>query len=113
MLQYCIKILLTAMIVVCVSEISKRSTLLGAFLVSLPLTSILAMVWIYAETKDAGKIAVFSSEVLWLVIPSLILFIALPVLLRNQIGFYLSMFISCLLTAAGYSLTILIRSKLG
>jgi uncharacterized membrane protein (GlpM family) len=68
---YIFKVVITALIIVLVSEISKRSTFLGALLASLPLISLLAFIWIYVDTKDTARIAELSTQILWLVIPSL------------------------------------------
>ena len=90
-----LKIFITAGIIVAVNEISKRSTLLGAILISLPIMSILAMIWIYIDTKDLVKISNFSYSVFWFVIPSLVLFIVLPLLIKLGWNFYLSLLVSC------------------
>ena len=81
MLYTAIKVLLTAVLVVAISEAAKRSTLFGGILASLPLTSLLAFIWLYGETGDTGKIASLSVSIFWYVLPSLVLFIALPMLL--------------------------------
>ena len=67
MVYYITKVCITAVIVVLVAEISKRSTLFGAILASLPLISILAFIWLYIDTKDTARIAVLSTQILWLV----------------------------------------------
>jgi hypothetical protein len=113
MLQYVIKIAVTSVLVVAISEASKRSVLLGAALASLPLTSILAMVWLYGETGDTAKVAGLATGILWLVLPSLILFVALPVLLQRGVGFYPSLAIACALTAAGYWAMIVVLARWG
>jgi hypothetical protein len=102
MWQYIIKILLTAMVVVAVSEIAKRSTLWGAVLASLPLTSLLAFAWLYVDTHDAQRVADLSREIFWLVLPSLSLFILLPILLRSGWNFWSSLAVACVATAAAY-----------
>lgn len=83
-----IKFALSAAVLVAVSEIAKRSSLLGGLLASLPLTSLLAFVWLWQDTRDTQKVAALSNSILWLVIPSLVLFIALPVLLKRGVNFY-------------------------
>lgn len=82
------KLLVSALIIVAVSEIAKRSTLAGALLVSLPTISLLAMIWLYIDTKDTGKVAQLSQSIFWLIFPSFSLFLALPVLLKKGMGFY-------------------------
>ena len=108
MLYYTIKIMLSALILVAVSEIAKRSSLLGALLASLPLTSLLAFVWLYLETGDVQKIANLSSDVFWLVLPSLALFLVLPILLKMGWGFWLGLSVAVLATAACYGIMLLL-----
>ena len=107
MLYYTIKITLTALIIVAVSEIAKRSSLLGALLASLPLTSLLAFVWLYLDTGDTQKVAALSSDIFWLVLPSLPLFLLLPVMIKMGWGFWFSLATAMLLTAACYGLMLL------
>ena len=102
MWQYALKILISAVVVVAVSELAKRSSFWGAALASLPLTSLLAFVWLYLDTGDAQKVSALSHGIFWLILPSLVLFIALPLLLRGGVGFWLSLAISCLATAGAY-----------
>ncbi|MET3873829.1 hypothetical protein J3R74_003699 [Puniceicoccus vermicola] len=77
----------------------------GALIAPLPLTSLLAIVWLYLDTGDTAKVSNLTSDILWLLIPSLLFFIALPILLRNGVHFWVSLLISCLVTAAGYGAT--------
>jgi hypothetical protein len=104
MLAAILKIAVTAILVVAITEVAKRSSLLGAVLASIPLTSVLAMVWLYADTGDAEKVAQLSTGIFWLVLPSLVLFIALPILLRAGWPFVPSLLASGALTAATYFL---------
>ena len=91
MTQYVVKILITTALVVAVSEVSKRSTLIGGLLASLPIVSLLAIIWLYIDTKDAGKVAALSTSIFWMVLPSLVFFLALPpLLLKAKLNFYLS-----------------------
>jgi F0F1-type ATP synthase assembly protein I len=108
-----LKVLLSALIVLVVSEIAKRSTLFGALVASLPLTSILALIWLYQDTKDATRVATLSSEILWLVIPSLILFIVLPLLLKRGVTFYPALGAAALCTALGYLAMSMLVGRVG
>jgi hypothetical protein len=92
----------TALIVVFVSELAKRSTLAGAVLASIPTISVLAMIWLYVETKDIDRLASFSLDIIWLVLPSLVLFALLPPLLRTGIGFWWSLSAAVIATALAY-----------
>jgi hypothetical protein len=108
MLYYTIKILLSSLILVAVSEIAKRSSMLGALLASLPLTSLLAFVWLYLDTGDVQKVSHLSSDIFWLVLPSLALFLVLPLLLKMGWGFWLSLAAAMLVTAACYGVMLLL-----
>lgn len=108
MWYYIVKIAVTTTLVVVISEISKRSSLIGAILASVPLVSVLAMIWLFIDTKDAGKVSELSSRVFWLVLPSLALFILLPILLRLGLNFYLSMGIAVAVTAVCYGLMVVL-----
>ncbi|MGB4864654.1 MAG: DUF3147 family protein [Hyphomicrobium sp.] len=113
MLYTALKVLITAVLVVAISEIGKRSSALGALIASLPLTSLLAFVWIYGETGDTAKIASLSASIFWYVLPSLVLFLALPVLINQGHGFWLSLAISSALTFAAYLAMIWILGRFG
>ncbi|MDA0350099.1 MAG: DUF3147 family protein [Verrucomicrobia bacterium] len=104
MWYYLLKILISAVIVASVSEIAKRSSLCAAALASLPLVSLLAIVWIYIDTKDVERITTLSKDILWLVIPSLLFFILLPQLLQRGIAFWPSLSVSCGVTMTGYAI---------
>lgn len=113
MAYYVVKIVITTALIVVISEIAKRSSLLGAILASVPLVSVLAMVWLYVDTRDAGKVSALASSVFWLVLPSLALFIALPVLLKQGLNFYASISISIAITVACYFLMIWVLGYFG
>ena len=101
-MQYALKIGLSALILVAIAEIAKRSSFWAAALASLPLTSLLALIWLYVDTGDTQKIAALSSGIFWLVLPSLLLFVLLPLLLRNGVGFWVSLALSSAATALAY-----------
>lgn len=108
-----IKTLLTALIIVGISEIGKRYTTFAALLAALPLTSLLAMIWLYIDTKDAGRIADLSISIFWLVLPTLIFFLILPWLLRQQYNFWFSLVISSAIMIGLYLGYATIGRKLG
>jgi len=102
LIYYLAKIALTTALIVVISEIAKRSSFVGALLASLPLVSVLAMIWLYVDTKDVAKVSALSTSVFWLVLPSLVLFVSLPILLKQGLNFYFSIGISIGLTALCY-----------
>ncbi|MFT5699382.1 MAG: Na+/melibiose symporter-like transporter [Desulforhopalus sp.] len=113
MSYYLIKIAITTALIVTISEIAKRSTLFGAVLASIPLISVLAMFWLYFETKDVSRVSTLATSVLLLILPSLALFITLPILLRHGMSFYPSIGISILATIVCYFLMVSILHYLG
>ncbi len=102
MLYYVIKILLSALLLVSISEIAKRNSGVAALLAALPLTSLLTFVWMHLEGIAPAQIGALSSQIFWLVIPSLLLFILLPMLLKQGVGFWLSLSFSSFATIAAY-----------
>lgn len=113
MAYYLIKLVTTTVLIVVISEIAKRSSIVGAILASIPLVSVLAMIWLYIDTKDISKVSSLSTSVFWLVIPSLALFISLPILLKQGFNFYLSMSVSIIITIICYWLMVVVLSYLG
>ena len=113
MIYTIIKILITSGLVVAVSEIAKRSSMIAGILASIPLISVLGFIWLYLDTKDVEKISSLSTSIFWLVIPSLVLFVTLPILLKKGYGFYPSLGVATFVTVVCYYLMILILGKLG
>jgi hypothetical protein len=108
-----LKVVVTAVLVVAIAEVAKRSTFFAAILASLPLTSLLAMIWLYADTGDSQKVADLAGGIFWLVLPSLALFIALPLMLRAGWPFSVSLLASSALTVACYFAMIALLRRLG
>ena len=110
---FIIKVFLTLVLIVSISELSKSSNTFAALLASLPLVSILSIIWIYSNSKDISKIINISYSIFWLVIPSLLFFISLPTLLKYEISFYISICISIIITLIGYYFLIIILNTFG
>ena len=91
MLYLFVKAAVSGAIVAAVSEIARRYPGWGGLVASLPLTSLLAMLWLYRDTADGGRVADLAGSTFWFIIPSLPLFLALPPLLRSGLGFWASM----------------------
>src|SRR5690606_2943864 len=110
---FLIKTLITALLVAAVSELARRYTVWAALLASLPLTSILAFIWVYWDTKDSGKIIELSYSVFWLVFPSLAFFLILPFLLKQGLTFPVAMGISVIAMAVIYGAGMWLVKALG
>jgi len=108
-----VKAAVSGVIVALVSELARRSATAGALLASLPLTSVLAFVWLYRDTGDGAQVAALAREIAWMVPPSLILFVVLPRLLGAGLSFPVALAIGCALTAAGYGALLGLRTFFG
>jgi hypothetical protein len=113
MWYFVVKVFLTAAVVIAVAEIAKRSTFWGAAVASLPLTSVLAFVWLYIDTGQSVRVAELSQSVFWLVLPSLTLFLVLPLLLRLGVAFWVSLAVACIATAVAYLVMVWCLSRAG
>jgi len=113
MLHYALKVIISALLIVAISEIAKRSTGFAALVASLPLTSLFAFVWLHMEASPSNQIADLSSQIFWLVLPSLLLFLLLPLLLRHGWGFWASLGISVMATAGCYIALLPLLRRLG
>lgn len=97
-----LKTLITAILVVGISELGKKYSFVGGILASLPLTSLLAFIWLYQDTKDVNEISKLSYTIFWMVLPSLFFFLCLPFLLKLGQKFYPALIASSVLTAGVY-----------
>lgn len=113
MLYYATKVIVSALLIVAVSEIAKRSTGFAALVASLPLTSLLAFVWLHVEATPPAQIADLSSQIFWLVLPSLLLFLLLPLLLRHGLNFWISLALSVAATAGCYVALLPLLRRIG
>ena len=101
-IAYLAKITLTVAIIVLITETSNRSLFLAALFASIPIVSILAIVWMHNDGKSGQDIAIFADGVLLLIIPSLLCFLLLSYLLRNGWDFYPSLGVGILATVIAY-----------
>ena len=113
MIYFVIKIFITAIVVVIVGEIAKKSSLLAGLIVSVPLTTFLALIWLYWETRNTQKIIDLSQSTLLMIIPSCTFLIFLPILLKFNLAFVPAMLISVFLTATCYFAFIFFLQKIG
>ena len=105
--------LFSGAVIVTASEIAKKSAVFGALVISLPLASIMSMTWLYNDTEDTAEVADFAESILWLVIPSMLLFVVLPFLLRRGWGFEAAMAVGIVATILAYGLGIWAAQSFG
>ncbi|MBL0011362.1 MAG: DUF3147 family protein [Nitrosomonas sp.] len=91
MLYYALKVIISAIVIVAIAEIAKRNTGLAALVASLPLTSLLAFIWLHIEGSTVSQIADLSKQIFWFVLPSLLFFVLLPIFLKHGLVFWLSL----------------------
>ena len=84
------------------SEIAKRHSVFAALMAALPLTSLLAMIWMHFDGVESPQIATLSSQIFWLVLPSLLFFMLFPTLIKQGLDFWLSLGLSVTVTVIGY-----------
>ncbi len=113
MLYLVLKSLLSGVIIMAVSEIAKRSPAFGALIASLPLVSLLAIVWLWRDTGDVTRIANHAEATFWYVIPSLPMFLVFPYLLRTGVSFWMALALACILTIVLYAMTVFIAARFG
>jgi hypothetical protein len=102
MLYLAIKAIISGIVVAAVSEIAKRNPGFGALIASLPLVSVLGMIWLWHDEPDGENMAAHAGATFWYVLPSLPMFLLIPALLRYGTPFWLALSLGCLLTIALY-----------
>ena len=113
MVWYILKIFISAGLIVLISEVSKKLPLLGSLIASLPLVSVLGMIWLYGETKDVTRIADHAEGTFWYVLPSLPMFLLMPWMLRKGFSFSASLSAGIVLTSVLYFLMTKVLAKFG
>lgn len=98
-------------VVVIASEVAKKTAVFGALITSIPIISVLSLTWLYGDTKDTAQVADFAESILWLVLPSTLLFILLPYLLRQGWSFENSMLTGITATILAYGIGIFLASS--
>ena len=91
------KYLLTAGVVVLISEVAKRSDRLGGLIAALPLVTVLALIWLYVENQSSEKISNHAYYTFWYVLPTLPMFLIFPYLLK-KFGFWITLSLSIMIT---------------
>jgi hypothetical protein len=113
LLYLALKALLSGIIVAVASEVARRNPGAGAWIASLPLVSILGMIWLWRDTGDPERLAAHAGATFWYVLPSLPMFLLIPLLIRRGLPFPPALAIGCLLTVGLYLLMIWLAPRFG
>ena len=113
MLYLAIKAAISGVIVAIVSEVAKRYPGFGALIASLPLVSVLGMMWLWRDKPDVPNMASHVEATFWFVLPSLPMFLLIPWLLKNGVGFWIALAMGCVLTIGLYLLMTWVGPKFG
>lgn len=113
MLYFIIKSALSGLIAAAASETARRFPGWGGLVASLPLTSLLAMIWLWHDSGDTAKIIGLSNGIFWFVLPSLPLFLIIPALLRGGVGFWPTIGLACGVTLALYAAFFWVAPRVG
>ncbi|MBA3897565.1 MAG: DUF3147 family protein [Sphingomonadaceae bacterium] len=108
-----VKALLSGFIIAIVSELARRNPGFGALVASLPLVSLLGMMWLWRDTADPERLARHAQATFWYVLPSLPLFLIVSALLRQGVAFWISLLAGCLATIAFYLAMVWIGPRFG
>lgn len=113
MLYLFIKAALSGVIIAAVSEIARKSPGFGALVASLPLVSILGMIWLWRDTREPERLAAHAEATFWFVLPSLPMFLLVPLMLRKGVPFWPALLAGCVVTVALYGVMTWIGPRIG
>ncbi len=108
-----LKALISGALITIASTLAKRYPGFGALVASLPLVSVLGMIWLWSDKPDAENMAAHAGATFWYVLPSLPMFLVIPVLLRHGLSFWLALGLGCALTIALYVLMTWLAPRFG
>ena len=107
------KAAVSGVLVAAISEVAKRYPGVGGLIASLPLVSVLGMIWLWRDRPDAANMALHAEATFWFVLPSLPMFLLIPAMLRAGHGFWTSLIVGCVVTVSLYSLMLWVGPRLG
>lgn len=108
-----LKAAISGVLIALASEIARRNAGFGALIASLPLVSILGMIWLWRDTHDPARLANHAAATLWYVVPSLPMFVVIPALLRAGTPFWIALSMGCALTFVLYLVTVWLAARFG
>ena len=113
MLSFIAKAVFGGLVIALVATIAKRYPGWGGLLAALPLTSILALSLLWIDTRETAPVAALATSILWFIIPSLPLFVALPAMLRGGMSYWPAIAICIVVTLGLYALTFWMLPRFG
>jgi hypothetical protein len=102
MLYLILKAAISGVIIAVISEVAKRSPGFGALIASLPLVSVMGMMWLWRDTRDPVRMASHAGATFWYVLPSLPMFLLIPALMKRGVPFWAALAAGCVLTVGLY-----------
>lgn len=99
---FLLKAALSGLIIAIVSEVARRAPGFGALIASLPLISVLGMIWLWRDTSDPARMAEHAFATFWFVLPSLPMFLAIPAMMGRGMAFWPALAIGCVMTVLLY-----------
>lgn len=108
-----VKLLISAAVIVVATKIQLVNDRLSALIIALPLTSLVAMVWMHQSGQSAQRLANHSEGTFWFVLPTLPMFLILPWMLRHGWGFWAALAANCLLTVGFFWVTVFVLRRFG
>lgn len=113
MLYLLVKAAISGLLIAIISEVARRNPGWGGLIASLPLVSLMAILWLWRDTQDPQRVSEQAISTFWFVLPSLPLFLILPLMIRGGWGFWPSIIISCLITLGLYAVMFGLSARLG
>ena len=113
MLYLLVKAVVSGLLIATISEVARRNPGWGGLLASLPLTSLIAIIWLWRDTSDPTRIADQATSTFWFVLPSLPLFLIIPTMLRSGWTFWPTILIACAITLGLYAAMFAFSARLG
>ncbi len=108
-----VKAIVSGILIALASEIARRNAGFGALVASLPLVSVLGMIWLWRDTSDPERLAAHAGATFWYVLPSLPMFLLIPLLLRRGMAFFPALAVGCALTISLYLTMVWIGPRFG
>ena len=108
-----VKAALSGALIAIISEVAKRYPGLGGMIASLPLVSVLGMIWLWRDKPDVANMAAHAEATFWFVLPSLPMFLLIPMLIRQGYSFWLALAAGCALTILLYAAMLWAAPRIG